>query len=64
MNEWHNENCDMEYRHTYNSHNEVPQRSFWCKTHNQWAYIRAKVTYHFEPHFSDKFLPSDLKSGF
>ena len=50
MHDWHNENCDMVFRYELKG-----VRGFWCKTHNQWAYLRGKVTYTFEPHFSDKY---------
>lgn len=55
MHPQHNENCDMTFRYE-----ERGKRAFYCWTHNQWAYIfAAKAVYQYNPHFSDKYLPSE-----
>ena len=49
----HTEECDIQLRHSsgfdkgwYSSN--VPQRTYWCNTHNQWCTERpVKVTWEF-----------------
>lgn len=55
----HTEDCDIELKsETENS------RSYWCKTHGQWAYeIPIRVVYHWEDGSTSEIEKSGPRGG-
>ena len=51
MHEWHNDECDLEWRYETMPPPNSPRqavRAYWCNTHGQWAYdFPERVTYHY-----------------